>query len=164
MTTSNTIQRDAMKNIAIDDLLEMGIDQINDVLERVIWPTGQYQFLVTAADVIQATETAGAYINIKHELVAISELDKEDEADSAPEAGNVLEIRYYPGYGIENFKTTYGDLIETLEGTPTVREMIEAIVGTSWEGLVEHRQRKDKETGETRHSNQINAHYNNLTE
>ena len=164
MTTSNTIARDAMKDIAIDDLLEMSVDQINDVLERVMWPTGQYQYSIVKAEVVQQTETSGAYINVQHELVAVLELDDPEQAEIAPEAGTLLDIRYYPGYGIENFKTTYGGLIEAMEGTPNVREMIEALEGTSWTGLVEHRTRTDKATGDRKEFNQINAHYNELTD
>lgn len=159
---TDTIKRDVLKEMSIDAILDLGVDQIQEIAERTLLPSAQYQLHCTDAGVEAGTESSGAYIQVELEVVATVELVNPEDAELTPEDGTKFRPRYYTGYGIENFKTTFSDLAEQLEeqnGTPpTVREILEAIVGTSWETLIEHKQRKDKETGELKEFNEMNPH------
>lgn len=164
--STNTINREAMKSMNIDDILEMSVQDIADLAERITWPTGEYQYAVTVGEVDAGTETSGAFLKVAIELVAITEL--EDPEAEAPEVGTIMEMRFYQGYGIEKFKTTFGERSDQLEdelgAAPTIGQLLEGIVGTSWSGLIEAKSRKDKEDETKRiEFNEVHPHLQALT-
>lgn len=166
MTNQTTLARDILKSLDMDAILDLTVDQIADVAERQLFPTAQYQLNCIDATVEAGTESSGAYVLVKFEVAAVIELASPEDADQEPEVGAPFSVRYYPGYGIENFKTTFSDLVEELKAAlgvePTVRQILEALPATSWHTLIEYRTRKDKETQEVKAFNEMNTHMTSL--
>lgn len=158
--TTETIKREVLKEMDIDALLNVAVNEIQEVSERVLFPSAVYQTLVIKGEVEAGTESSGAYIAVTHEVVAVVELSDDKDAESAPEVGTHYTERYYPGYGFENFRTVYRDACQLLEAGDAARlgELLEALPNTSWETLIEHKSRTDKETKEVKWFNQINPH------
>lgn len=159
---TDLIKRDLLKEMDIDAILDLDASQIEDVAERAMFPTAQYQLLCTEAGVEAGTESSGAFIQVKFELVACVELANAEDADAEPEAGTMYQERYYRGFGMERFKTVYGDLLEELGEGATMRELLEAMPNTSWESYIEHKSRINKDTQEKREFNEMNTHLTSL--
>ena len=158
--TTATLSRDDMKAMDIENLLEVSVSQIAEVKEFNLFPTGAYSLQCLSCDVAEGTETNGAHIMTTFKVVEVQELENAEDAAEAPEEGEEFRARYYPGYGFENFKTTFSDICESLPLgiDSSLREMMEAMPSTNWEGMIEKKTFKDKDTSEIKHNNKLATH------
>lgn len=163
---SNAIDRKVLKEMDIESLLDLSADQVSDIAELVPFPTVLVQLTVTKGEVDPGAESGKPFIAVSTEINDIIEWDdavSEEEQGDHEIVGRTVSQRFYTGFGIESFKTTFTDLVQALEQAngqaPTIRDILENLEGTTWNALVEYKSNKNKDTGEVRYFNQINMHH-----
>lgn len=150
----NKLTKAEIAALSVEDLLDLDIDQIEEVTPFVPKPTGIYNFAVTSTGLEEVGD--GHAIQVVYTITECVELEDEEMAEDVGELPKEYKENYFIGgesdYGIKAFRTIFGAL--EVEGTKlSTRDLMEASVGTTGQGLLQLRKYKDKTTKEVKQSN-----------
>lgn len=158
LNVAGTLTKEEIAGLSVDDLLDVSADQLSEVTAYVPKPTAVYNFAVKSVDLDEAGD--GHAIAVVYNLTDCVELNDEAEADLVGELPAEYKELYFIGgesdFGIRTFRTIFAGVVP--DGTSmSIREMMEAAVGVTGQGLLKHNKWKSKETGEIKEGNKWEA-------
>ncbi len=132
-----TISREVLKELSVDDMLDLELDMVEDIVGFLLPPKGYYRLSIDECKV----DIAGEKQVIKTSLRIMETIELVDTDDKpAPDEGT-FDQTYFPGYGIGQFKTEYGPIARE-SGFTTFRDLIDGLGGMEINAYIGHR--KDK--------------------
>ena len=141
------INREALSDLSIQDLLEVPVDQIEDAAGFALPPKGAYVLNVACElSTVGGDDNKREAIVMEYEIVETVELQQ--DSDTPLEAGTKFGSAFMGGQGVQYFKTDYKDVGIALEAS-TVGELIAAVNGTKVAAVIGHR--KDKNDPEKKY-------------
>ena len=142
-----------------EDFLEMMFDDIADLEGFVPKPTGMYGFVVTECNIEKLGAEEKLAIQMVTEITEVIELNDEATAEEVGE----LPAKYTESFFLTGQKIggrAFATLTRQLaaeQDWKSVSDAIGGIVGFAGQGIIVKRSWKDKDTGDTRFGNQIDA-------
>lgn len=150
------LDKEVLKNLEMQHLLQLGIDEIPELEEFELLPAGVYLFDVEPAEYnSEADEANKHYINVTLKVAAIVELKDPTQAEVVKVGESKLAQRYYGSYGVQRFVTCFKGVTDVLKAQGedvTVVSLMEQIAGRQIQAIVTHRvlklTKEQKEAGE----------------
>lgn len=141
-TTNVTLKAEDLKEISIDDLLEVGIDEIEDAAGFVLPPMGAYTLnIVSCAKVLIGAE-GEEKAAIQVELSVAETVELSDPTQDPVAEGAEFSIAYFGGQGAQYFKTEFGQAAKDA-GAVTLGDMFEKLPTCNVFAQIGHRKAKN---------------------
>lgn len=141
MNDSVTLSKTDLEELSIEDMLDIDLANVEDAAEFITPPVGHYRFKVEECKIGEVNEKQ--VIQMQFSVMETIEL-ADTSAKPAPE-GSIFSQTYFPGFGVQQFKTTFRGVAESLN-TPTFRELIEALTACELVGNITNRKDKEDKT------------------
>ena len=135
------LTKEVLKELSIEDMLDIELDMVEDIQGFLLPPKGFYRFNIDECKL----DLAGEKQVIKVTLRIFETLELVNSEDTPAPDGGIFDQTYFPGFGISQFKTEYGEIARDA-GFTTFRELVDGLGGMEISGFVGHRKDKnDKE-------------------
>lgn len=170
---SEILNKDQLSAMSVQELLEMDFGSIALVEGYKPFPTAMYrlEFISAGLETIGDSEIPAIQLKLKvHEALAFENKEQEVaflESGLAESLPREYTETYYlqkkdgtaAGGTVAAFRTAFDPIAQQvgLSNVNQVLEFINSNAGAMAQAVIKHRKYKDKETGETRESNQIDT-------
>lgn len=153
-TAATLFTREDMKKMNVADLLDVQVNSVEELQEFSVVNSFLGTFRVAKCSMEQDDENS--YLAMKVECLQVIEEEASNPNNhAAPAEGFTLTERYYPGFGVQRLSAIVKHL---LGADATFRDWLEKAEGLEFNALVKARSRKDKETKEVKHYNELDVH------
>lgn len=153
-TNAAMITRADMKKMNVADLLDVQVSNVEELQEFSVVNSFLGTFRVAKCSMEQDDENS--YFAMKVDCLQVLEVEANNPHNHAePVEGFSLTERYYPGFGVQRLSSIVRHL---LGADATLRDWLEKAEGLEFNALVKARSRKDKETKEVKHYNELDVH------
>lgn len=143
---SEQIKGDVLKNLKMEELLALGVDEIADSEQFKLVPKGYY-ILEISDSKLEAPDEGEPFIEVELLVNGIQELKDPTEEDQVTVGETKTNFRYYGAFGVQRFKTTFKSIAEHYKAqgeTLSIFDLIDKIKGHQIVGNIEHRKVKPK--------------------
>lgn len=152
---SDTISRELMKDMSIEQLLALTTDQVEELRELSTVRSFSGQFVIKTVSLVASSGEDKGHIAVQFAITAVTELEETNPFNLPdPEQDGLHTERYYPGYGIQRLTKLMDACVP--EGT-SIEQFIQMGEGIEFAGILKAKSRKDKDTKEVKYFNELDV-------
>lgn len=154
-----TKTKEELENLGAEEFLNLQFDEIADLEGYAPKPTGMYGFNVLDCEIEEVGAEKKVVIKLVMDLTEVVELS----ADADPDEVGELPAKYTESFFLSGQKiggrafVTMTRQLAQEQNWSGVAEAVSGIVGFSGTGMIIKRSWKDKDTGDVKYGNQIDA-------
>lgn len=123
-----------------EQMLDLGYDQIEDLPDFILFPTGSYLFNCKGAEIGVNKDKTSGQVKLMFELVDTMELANAEL--EPPKQGSLFMLTYQGKFGIQKFKKVFGD-VWVQQGFASAREFIDNMVNMQFALSMKPKPNKD---------------------
>lgn len=152
---SETISRDLMKEMTIEQLLGLTANEVEELRELATVRSFSGQFVIKTLSLVASSGEDKGHIAMQVSVSAVTELEETNPFSLPdPEEGAIHTERYYPGYGIQRLTKVMEACVPN--GT-SIEQFIQMGEGIEFAGILKAKSRKDKDTKEVKLFNELDV-------
>ena len=149
MPNVEVLDKEVLKNLSLEEMMALSLEEIPELEEFELIPTGVYIFDVEPAELDTSDDdTKKHFIGLTLKVASVVELVDPAQAEAVKPGESKLAQRFYASFGIQRFAKMFAGVTEQLrankaegEGVSVV-ELLESVGGRQIQATVTHRTQK----------------------